>query len=223
MTINESIQWCTRERFHTTAAECMVPASVVLDIGCGIRTQRFLKPDVLICVEPYVEYAEILKTVLAGCTAIVINLDALSALRNLPERSVDSVFLIDVIEHMPKTIGLETIRECERVARNQIIIFTPLGYMPQEIHANDTDGWNLGGGEWQSHKSGWYPQDFAGWNIIACKHLHGEDHKGELVNPPYGGFYAIKNLSRESNQFNHVYAEDVLQQSIYDLDFLTRK
>ncbi|MDI3394708.1 methionine biosynthesis protein MetW [Pseudomonas sp. V98_8] len=219
-TTDASIVWCDREELHSTAASFIKPASSVLDIGCGIRPQQYITPELLICIEPHLEYVEILKKSLKDANAVVIPLDAKKALAGMPDRSIDSIFLIDVIEHMEKEIGAEVLLECERVARQQIVIFTPLGFMPQEIHAGDVDGWNLHGGEFQDHKSGWYPEEFAGWDIIACKHLHLQDYLGQDITPPYGGFYAVKNVQKVANHFNDVYARDVIESQTSSLDWL---
>ena len=48
--------------------------------------------------------------------------DAKTALVAFPDRSIDTIFLLDTIEHMPKKIGKEVLIECERVARKQILI-----------------------------------------------------------------------------------------------------
>ena len=220
MNINSSVIWCDSESFHSEAQQQIESASSVLDIGCGIRPQQYVIPEYLICVEPHLEYVEILKKNLQGSNALIIPLDAISALRALPDSSVDSIFLIDVIEHMEKETGMDVIVECERVARQQIILFTPLGFMPQEIHAGEVDGWNLNGGLLQDHKSGWYPEDFIGWNVIACKALHTIDFKGEPINPAYGGFYAIKSISKAQNCFNDIYSKEILASTTNNLDFL---
>ncbi|AFB21253.1 methyltransferase domain-containing protein [Rickettsia canadensis] len=201
-------EWYSADIFHTKIKEFISSVSSIMDIGCGIRPQQYIVPDLLICVEPYQGYAEILKKNLSGTNSIIIPLDAKTALTTFSDKSIDSIFLIDVIEHMPKEIGKEVLIECIRVARKQIIVFTPLGFMPQEVH--DTDGWNLHGGEWQEHKSGWYPEDFPGWSIIGCKELHTHNVKGELLTTPYGGFYAIKNIVYTENYFNDVYGEKIL-------------
>ncbi len=218
---NDSIiDWCDSQTFHNRASDLIKPAYSVLDIGCGIRPQQYITPELLICVEPHIEYVEILKKGLQGSNALIIPLDAKQVLRALPDRSVDSIFLIDVIEHMPKEIGIDVIRECERVARQQVVLFTPLGYMPQEIHAGDVDGWNLHGGEWQDHKSGWYPEDFMGWDIIGCKQLHTKDFQGKPINPPYGGFYAVRHITKIANHFNDIYSKEVLGGATGHLDSL---
>jgi hypothetical protein len=219
-TVDEIVVWCDREEFHSKAASFIKPVSTVLDIGCGIRPQQYITPELLICVEPHLEYVEILKTSLKDASAVIIPLDAKRALAGMPDRSVDSIFLIDVIEHMDKIVGAEVLLECERVARQQVVIFTPLGFMPQEIHAGDVDGWNLHGGDWQDHKSGWYPEEFTGWNVVACKHLHLQDYLGEEITPPYGGFYAIKNVPKVANHFNDIYSNDVIESHTSNLPWL---
>ena len=215
-----NIEWCEIGELQTRVTAHIKDVFSVLDIGCGIRPQQFVIPQLLICVEPHFEYVEILKKNLQDADAFIIPLDALRALAAFPDRSVDSIFMIDVIEHMPKEVGLEVIRECERVARVQTILFTPLGFMPQETLAGEVDGWNLHGGEWQDHKSGWYPEDFPNWNIVACKHLHALDVKGQKIDPPYGGFYAIKSQAKVANYFNDEYSREVLGNSTSSLNKL---
>ncbi|WP_342259559.1 hypothetical protein [Candidatus Tisiphia endosymbiont of Metellina segmentata] len=215
---NQMLEWCDSQTFFKRASELIETVSIVMDIGCGIRPQQFVIPDFLICVEPHLEYVEILKKNLDGTNSIIISLDAKQALSALPDNAVDSIFLIDVIEHMTKEIGLEVISESERVARKQVVLFTPLGFMPQETHASSLDGWNLHGGTWQDHKSGWYPEDFLDWHVLACKHLHIADFKGQPINPPYGGFYAIKTLVKSTNYFNEIYSQEVLLDSTSNLN-----
>lgn len=207
----QDILWLENDIFYDEVRKYIQSADVVLDVGCGIRPQQYIVPKLLICIEPYHEYAEILKQNFDGTNTVIIQLDAKQALSSFPDKSTDTIFLIDVIEHMTKEVGHEVIKECERVARGQVVIFTPLGYMPQEIHAENLDAWNLHGGSWQEHKSGWYPEDFPFWKIIACKHLHKQTAIGERLDTPYGGFFAIKSLPKSANHFNDVYAQEILE------------
>ena len=150
---NENIIWCDAFAIHQVVVEHIQQTRIALDIGCGIRPQTYIVPEVLICVEPYSEYIEILKKTLAETSTLILPLNALEALNILPNHSVDSIFMIDVIEHMSKEDGLLVLEQCNRVAREQIIIYTPLGFMPQEVHGK-LDAWGLDGGSWQEHKSG---------------------------------------------------------------------
>lgn len=78
--------------------------------------------------------------------------DALSYIKDQPDRSVDIISIIDGIEHMDKKSGLEVIKHMKRVARKYIFLFTPEGYLRNEPH----NAWDIeGADEHQTHKSGW--------------------------------------------------------------------
>lgn len=117
---------------------------------------RWYTPREHMCVEPFVRYAEILRD--AGFD--VVQATALDALNYLKDGSVDAVYLLDVIEHMERDCGLKVIENARRVARRQVVIFTPDGFQAQ-----DYDAWGLGGERWQTHRSGWTVDDFPGWVV----------------------------------------------------------
>lgn len=172
---------------------------VVADIGCGILPISYFRPKLHIMVEPWAEYADILSYRYSGDkSVIVLRAGAVEALQTFSANSVDSIFLIDVIEHLEKADGEKVIAECERVAREQVVIFTPLGFMPQSVEAGETDGWGLSGTSAQEHRSGWTPNDFGpAWSFHICKEYHRSDFKDEKLAHPYGAFFAICNLDAE--------------------------
>lgn len=169
---------------------------VVVDIGCGIVPMNYFRPKLHLMVEPWQEYSNILAYRHSGDKSIIIiRTGALEALHQLGDNSVDSIFLLDVIEHLEKEEGRKVIIESERVAREQIMIFTPLGYMPQHVENSQADGWGLSGRAVQEHSSGWEPEDFsAAWSFYICKNFHNVDFKGETLEQTYGAFYAIRNF-----------------------------
>jgi hypothetical protein len=175
---------------------------VVVDIGCGIVPMNYFRPKLHLMVEPWKEYSDILtyrhsgdKSVLIICTG------ALEALCQLADNSVDSVFLLDVIEHLEKEIGRQVIIESERVAREQIVIFTPLGFMPQHVESNQVDGWGLSGSTVQEHRSGWEPEDFsASWSFYISENFHDVDFKGERLSKPFGAFFAVRDFEAKLSQ-----------------------
>ena len=169
---------------------------VVVDIGCGIAPMNYFRPKLHLMVEPWKEYSDILAYRHSGDkSVIIIRTGALEALRQLADNSVDSIFLLDVIEHLEKEVGRQVIIESERVAREQIVIFTPLGFMPQHMESSQADGWGLGGSTVQEHRSGWEPEDFsAAWSFYICKDFHSVDFKGERLEQTYGAFYAVRNF-----------------------------
>ncbi|EGR4358679.1 methyltransferase domain-containing protein [Vibrio cholerae] len=179
----------------------VVPTDVVLDIGCGISPINYFRPSLHLMIEPWQEYADILSYRHQGDkSVIVLKIGGLEVLTKLQDNSVDSIFLIDVIEHLEKEEGKKVILEMERVARQQVVLFTPLGFMPQHIEDGQKDGWGLGGAEMQEHKSGWLPEDFSNkWDFYICESYHDKDYNGEPLEQVYGAFYAIYNIESVLN------------------------
>lgn len=174
----------------------VIETDTVLDVGCGIVPMSYFRPKLHIMVEPWDEYSNVLNQRHADDKSVIIlKMGALEALAALHDKSVDSVFLLDVIEHLEKEVGVKIIAEIERVARHQAVIFTPLGFMPQHMDAGEADAWGLSGGKMQEHKSGWLPEDFgACWEFHICENYHDKDFRGELLEKPYGAFFAIRNF-----------------------------
>jgi hypothetical protein len=117
------------------------------------------------------------------------------AVNFFPEKSVDTVFLVDVIEHLEKEEGRNLLALTEKIARKQVVVFTPLGFMPQH-HEDGKDAWGLNGADWQEHKSGWLPEDFSeDWQFFIAKEFHLIDNLLQPLEKPYGAFWAIKTHS----------------------------
>ena len=191
------VVWVTREEALTVVKRAIVEVPVVLDIGPGIHPQDMVEPCVHICVEPHPPYTERLRETVGGDPRFVfLNATWENALRLLPDNSVDTVFALDVIEHLEKADGLELLREAERVARRQIVIFTPLGFNPQSYEDDDRpDRWGMDGGNWQTHRSGWLPEEFGDeWRLICCKAFHLVDEHDRPLEEPCGAIWAIKNI-----------------------------
>ena len=174
---------------------------VVADIGCGVVPMNYFRPKLHLMVEPFKEYTDILSYRHAGDKSVIIlRNSALDALRAFSDNSVDSIFLLDVIEHLEKDEGMNVIAESERVAREQIIIFTPLGFMPQHMNHGEADGWGLSGADFQKHRSGWLPEDFStAWSFYICDEFHWINHKGKPLDKPFGAFFAIRNFEHKTH------------------------
>lgn len=179
----------------------VVETDIALDVGCGIVPMNYFRPKLHIMVEPWDEYSNILrKRHSDDKSVLILKLGALEALGALHDKAVDSIFLLDVIEHLEKDVGLKVIAELERVAARQVVIFTPLGFMPQHVEAGQPDAWGLSGGEMQEHKSGWLPEDFGdGWDFHICETYHSKNFRGEPLEKVYGAFFAVRNI--EESEF----------------------
>lgn len=169
----------------------------VLDVGCGIRPQKYFKPYLHVCLEPFQEYIDILELFYSNDPGfLILSGMALDTLKSVPDKSFDSVFLIDVIEHIEKEDGVILIKELERVAKKQVLIFTPLGFMPQQYEEGDTDAWGLSGTELQEHKSGWEPKDFDDrWEFHVCREYHKPVVKTE-DDTMFGAFWGVLNIEQ---------------------------
>src|SRR3972149_7245575 len=197
----KNVRWVDREKLFEEAAGAFESVEVVLDIGCGIMPQKLIQPRVHICFDPFPQYIEYLQEKVKNetdRTYVIVNGDWDDAVTKLAPKSVDTIILSDVIEHLKKEDGKRLLAASEKIARRQIAIFTPLGFVPQN-HPDGKDAWGLDGGKWQKHLSGWDPdKDFTSeWTIIGSKQFHFKDNKGEILKEPWGAFWAIKTL--ESN------------------------
>lgn len=154
------------------------PGRTVLDVGTGVRPMGWYKPERHVCLEPFAPYCEVLRA--AGYEVIEAPApDGLDVLRTL-KREFDAVYLLDVIEHMGKANALRTLELACQLATVQVVVFTPRGYMLQT-----EDHWGYGGDYWQTHRSGWEPEDFpAGWTVSFLPQHHAQGSLLALWNAP---------------------------------------
>jgi hypothetical protein len=136
----------------------LIEVETVLDVGAGVRPFGWYQPRQHICVEPCAAYrTRLLKTGLE-----VIGTTAEQALSFLKPGAMGAIYMLDVIEHMERAVGLRCIELALMAQPRQIVVYTPLGFLEQD----GPDPWGLGGELWQRHRSGWTPADFqADWSI----------------------------------------------------------
>src|SRR5438128_11269987 len=163
------VTYASRDEDLKIVASKVEDVEVVLDLGPGICPQPFVKkPYVHLCVDAHRPYLERAKAEVADDPRyIFINAKWNQFIHMLPDKSVDSVFALDFIEHLEKADGFAMLREAERVARRQIVVYTPHGFFPQSYEdPNKPDRWGMDGGYWQTHRSGWDCEDFGeGWDF----------------------------------------------------------
>lgn len=191
------VTWLDKDAIAAEIARRVRPADTVLDVGPGIRPQTHVYPLIHICIEPFAPYIERIRERIGDDPRFVfLNCTWQDGLKALPDDSIDSVFALDVIEHLEREDGFELLRQARRVARRQVTIFTPLGYMPQDYdEATKKDRWGMQGGFWQTHRSGWEPADFgADWTFVACRRYHLVDENDQPLDSPAGAFWAFLDL-----------------------------
>lgn len=194
-TAGTAVSWVSAEDLLPTACAKLLDVHTVLDIGCGIHPQRLIAAPVHICCEPFWEYLHRVMVETAGDSRYVfLNATIDQATAVFPPGSVDTVFLVDVVEHLEKPVGTIAISQVMRIARRQVVVFTPVGFMPQHYEEGDEDQWGMQGGAWQEHRSAWTPEDFPaadGWQVVACRDFHRNDANGDPLPEPCGAMWAV--------------------------------
>jgi hypothetical protein len=212
--------WLEKGNLFPVVLQHLKNVDIVLDIGCGIRPQKYVRPLVHICCEPFDQYVKHLQEKIENeydRTYVIIKATWEEAVRFFPPKSVDTIFLVDVIEHLEKDKAIKLLKATEIIARWQVAVFTPLGYLPQHS-ADGKDAWGLDGGIWQEHKSGWYPQDFDdSWEIYAAKEFHTIDNKNKPFKKSYGAIWAIKNLYTAPDEIKEKTSKKAKFREIVDL------
>ena len=198
-------EWFSSDKLFAVALENIKPTDIALELGAGLHNNELaLAPFQILC-EPYDVYIPVLKERLKNSNYklySIIEETAQKFLPQLPNKSIDTILLIDVIEHLEKEMAKKVLKECERVARQQVIIFTPLGFLPQD-HPDGIENWGLTGGEWQDGHSGWEPEDFdSTWSFFGSKEFHEREIDGEMR--MFGAFFAIKNYESEKLASSHI-------------------
>lgn len=173
----------------------LIHTDAVLDIGCGLRPFFFFVPRVHLAIEPWTQYHPLLRKRYETVPGFVLlNLMVPDGLRAIPDKSVDSVFMLDLIEHLEKPDGHRLLAEAERIGRQQLVVFTPLGFMDQSYGPDEKDAWGFDNTGLQQHRSGWLPEELGpGWVVHGCATYHRHPRTGES----FGGFYALKTLAAE--------------------------
>lgn len=177
---------------------------VVLDIWCWIQPQKYIKPVIHICAEPYEQYAQYLLETIWNKKKFFIILKQKwdEVIKTIPKNWVDTIMSLDVIEHLEKEEWVEVLKNTIPLARKQIVIFTPYWFLPQEVPEWMKDAWGLDWADWQKHKSWWTEKDFdENWDIYICPEFHFYDAiTNEKFKKPYWAMFAILNKNEKSKK-----------------------
>ncbi|ODA39534.1 class I SAM-dependent methyltransferase [Desulfosporosinus sp. BG] len=162
--------------FLSTVNGLLADSSTVLDVGCGVgSTLKEIRCPIKIGVDAHRPYLENAKY---GERFIKLNFTAERISELFLPNSLDSVTLIDVIEHLEKGVALDVLRQVEAIAVKKVIVFTPRGFFKQL----DIDHYGLGGESYQRHRSGWEVDDFQniGYNVSVFSKFHDQRNKAFL-------------------------------------------
>ncbi|WP_433943950.1 class I SAM-dependent methyltransferase [Paenibacillus sp. SN-8-1] len=181
-------------RFISALRERLKFADSVLDIGCGIGAMwDHYDSKIIIGVDIHRAYLEHL--IHLPRRAIPIHADARRIGELFMPRSISAVTLIDSLEHFTKEDGLKVLKDAENIARDQVIVFTPRGFFPQE----GVDNYGLSGEQYQKHYSGWESGELLqlGYNVKVFKNFHHAENPSFVEaygvdHPPVDAIFAWK-------------------------------
>lgn len=150
--------------------------------GNGMELRKLTTEDVT-AVDIIPEYLNEVKRLYPFVKTV--EMDALNFVENQKDDSFDAISIIDGIEHFPKERGKALIKEMKRVARKQIILFTPDGFVKNEPKS----AWGIhthAGDKAQKHLSGWTQKDLEneGFTLIDERNYtspHGEDYRALMM------------------------------------------
>lgn len=153
------------ERLFHTLGYCLQrelqDCESVLDLGCGPSSplQRCRGVKYSVGVEPFRPYLEKSKKLGIHSEYLDKRIEDLS----FPDDSFDAVIMIEVLEHLPRNVGLEALKKCQQWARKKVIISLPNGFVAQK---------ELDNNPLQKHLSGWDYQTLRGLGF-ECRGLAG--------------------------------------------------
>lgn len=148
----------------------LIEGRTILDIGCGYGNWGYLiktaywytkagrkrkKANFLMGIDICKNYLKFVNY------HRVYSETAMCDSRYLPlnDKTFDTVLLLEIIEHLPKSEGYNILKEAERVAKRLVIVSTPSYFIRQETRD---------GNKFQKHLSKWTVSDFkrAGYTIV---------------------------------------------------------
>lgn len=124
---------------------------IVLDLGCGIMqaTTNYsgwgnLKCKAVLGVDLFDRYLQEIYTKYPTVKTNVLNT------KLFIDNSYDVVLCLDVLEHLELEQADHLLKEMKRIARRNVVIYTPYEFKSNEEHVNNV--WGMGENKLQSHK-----------------------------------------------------------------------
>lgn len=150
------------------------PSTMLLDLGSGlckspISSQLLDLPLGYIChVDAYEPDLRFLKTQPHRAKRASFYLHDLRQPLPFGVNSFHIALALDVVEHLPKERGLALLKEMERVASRQVLLFLPLGDCPALIGDDERDN------EFQEHRAVWEAMElvYLGYTVKILERFH---------------------------------------------------
>jgi SAM-dependent methyltransferase len=144
-----------------TVWRSMDRGGMILDVGCGKgEPMRFIKRHKRF----YTIGVDIFEPYLKQCQHRNTHDDyVLCDIKRLPfkDKSFDTVLCLEVLEHLEREDGQRLLEALEKIARNRVIISTPVGTYKQEAYDDNPH---------QEHRYVWVPAEMKkfGYKVRGC-------------------------------------------------------
>lgn len=148
------------------------PDDEVLDLGCGVMpaTGGRLACKRHVGVDSFEQYLEVV-----GPPTVLGRLPHVTQV--FADGSFDVVLMLDVIEHLGLNHAHALLNEAERIARREVIIFTPDGFVPQSGYA----AWGMGDNPDQAHRCGFTFDELTGMGYDCTRYPNGSEQGGAIM------------------------------------------
>ncbi len=148
----------------------------ILELGCGDHSPLLFiglgqKTDTVDIYQPYIDKHNKNGNYRSCKLANILTMPLVPDL----EKQYDAVVICDVLEHLPKdeVHRLDLLYKIEAVARKKVILFTPNGFIENDLVDDDP---------YQEHLSAWEPEDYRarGYKVVGTTGLRWLLGKGSL-------------------------------------------
>lgn len=119
--------------------------------------------------------------------------DVLGNHEAVSKKKYDMCFAMDAIEHFSKENGYKLLERMNDLSTKKTVLFTPLGDLMVSDDNDDPD----------THKSGWLPEDVAGYATVVCPEWHKEAYgKGAFF------FWKTDNIDQDFKRVKDILEHD---------------
>jgi len=151
----------------------------LLDAACGIGFWGFFVRTRSI-KQPYLIGIDVWRFALAKINKMKVYDELIQSdvlLLPFKDGVFDVVIACEVLEHLPQKQGYVFLDELERICKEQLIVTTPFGFLPQRE--------TIFGNPYDNHVSKWFPKDFVDRN-----------YNVKVVNPLPKSLYILDRIRR---------------------------
>lgn len=188
-----TIQYVSPAEISTVVRARLRPMGTVLDMGSAYGPQAWVPYNQCYCIEPNPFFFELMtRDYVRDPRCRLLSGTWQDHVSHFAPGTFDAVTAFDSIEHMDKADGLLFLEQAKAIARQQVLVSTPLGFYPQNY---DDPSLTINGVpylHWETHLSGWTPQDFGeGWDFVIAEGAYSNDGNGNALDKPIGLLWAF--------------------------------